>query len=80
MRSVKLGWMATSIGMAVNIVLATVKIATGVVGNSYAFIADGIKSTTHNVSPIVVWTRMKIYLMPTDKVRGCLPDFSCPVS
>ena len=34
MRSVKQGLMAAGIGMAVNIVLAIVKIADGIVGNS----------------------------------------------
>ena len=60
MRSVKPGLMAASIGMAVNIVLAIVKIATGIVGNSYALIADGIESTADIVSSLVVWTGLKI--------------------
>ena len=42
MRSVQKGLMAAGVGMAVNIVLAIVKIVTGVLGNSYALIADGI--------------------------------------
>ena len=42
MRSIKPGLIAAGIGMAVNVVLAIVKIVTGLVGNSYALIADGI--------------------------------------
>jgi len=48
--------MAAGIGMAVNIVLAIVKIAAGIVGNSHALIADGTESTTDIVSSLVVWT------------------------
>ena len=58
--------MAAGIGMAVNIVLAIVKIVTGIVGNSYALIADGIESTTDIVSSLVVWTGLKISSLPPD--------------
>ena len=58
--------MAAGIGMAVNIVLAIVKIVTGVVGNSYALIADGIESTSDIVSSLVVWTGLKISSLPAD--------------
>lgn len=58
--------MAAGIGMAVNIVLAIAKIVTGVVGNSYALIADGIESTTDIVSSLVVWTGLKISSLPAD--------------
>src|SRR5512139_623910 len=67
MRSVKPGLMAAGVGMAVNIVLAIVKIVTGVVGNSYALVADGIESTTDIVSSLVVWTGLKISSLPPDE-------------
>jgi cation diffusion facilitator family transporter len=67
MRSVKPGLMAAGVGMAVNVVLAIVKIVTGVVGNSYALIADGIESTTDIVSSLVVWTGLKISSLPPDE-------------
>jgi len=66
MRSVKPGLMAAGVGMAVNIVLAIVKIVTGIVGNSYALIADGIESTSDIVSSLVVWTGLKISALPPD--------------
>ncbi len=59
--------MAAGIGMAVNIVLAIVKIVTGIVGNSYALIADGIESTADIVSSLVVWTGLKISSLPADQ-------------
>jgi cation diffusion facilitator family transporter len=58
--------MAAGIGMAVNVVLAIVKIVTGIVGNSYALIADGIESTADIVSSLVVWTGLKISSQPPD--------------
>ena len=67
MRSVNAGLMAAGIGMAVNIVLAIVKIVTGIVGNSYALIADGIESTADIVSSLVVWTGLKISSLPADQ-------------
>lgn len=59
--------MAAGVGMAINIVLAIVKIVTGVVGNSYALIADGIESTADIVSSLVVWTGLKISALPADE-------------
>jgi cation diffusion facilitator family transporter len=66
MRSIKPGLMAAGIGMAVNIVLAIIKIVTGILGNSYALIADGIESTTDIISSLVVWTGLKISARPAD--------------
>jgi cation diffusion facilitator family transporter len=66
MRSVQKGLMAAGVGMAVNIVLAIVKIVTGVLGNSYALIADGIESSTDIISSLVVWTGLKISTIPPD--------------
>jgi cation diffusion facilitator family transporter len=58
--------MAAGAGMAVNLVLAIIKIVTGILGNSYALIADGIESTTDVVSSLVVWTGLKISSLPAD--------------
>jgi cation diffusion facilitator family transporter len=55
-----------AIGMAVNLVLAIVKIFTGVVGNSYALIADGIESTADVVSSLVVISGLKLSARPAD--------------
>lgn len=59
--------MAAGIGMAVNVVLAIIKIVTGVVGNCYALVADGIESTTDIVSSLVVWTGLKVSTLPPDE-------------
>jgi cation diffusion facilitator family transporter len=67
MRSIHQGLVAAGIGIAVNAVLAAVKIVTGVLGNSYALIADGIESTTDIVSSFIVWTGLRVSAVPPDK-------------
>lgn len=59
--------MAAGIGMAVNVLLAIIKIVTGILGNSYALIADGIESATDIISSLVVWTGLKISTLPADE-------------
>ncbi len=67
MTSSKTGLLAAGVGLAVNVVLAIVKIVTGLVGHSYALIADGIESTTDIVSSLVVWTGLKVSSLPADE-------------
>lgn len=67
MHSVESGLKAAGIGMAVNVLLAIIKIVTGIVGNSYALVADGIESTTDIISSLVVWTGLKISALPADE-------------
>ena len=50
--------------MMVNAMLALVKIVTGVVGNSYALIADGIESLNDLFSSLVVWCSLKVAHRP----------------
>ncbi len=56
-----------AMGMGVNLVLAVVKIATGIAGNSYALIADGIESTSDVVSSVVVIGGLKLSAVPADE-------------
>jgi cation diffusion facilitator family transporter len=55
------------LGIIVNALLAIIKIAAGVIGTSYALIADGIESTTDIFSSIIVWSGLKIAAIPPDK-------------
>jgi cation diffusion facilitator family transporter len=52
--------------IAVNLILALVKITTGMIGNSYALIADGIESTTDIFSSLVVIGGLRISVRPPD--------------
>ncbi len=60
------GLFASGLAIAVNGVLAVTKITTGLVGNSYALVADGIESTADIFSSIVVWSGIKISSRPPD--------------
>lgn len=61
------GIRTTIIGIVVSIFLAIIKIITGILGNSYALIADGIESTTDVFTSIVVVTGLRIAQMPPDE-------------
>jgi len=50
--------------MMVNAVLALVKILTGIFGNSYALIADGIESLNDLFASAIVWCSLKVANRP----------------
>ncbi|MEE9169811.1 MAG: cation diffusion facilitator family transporter, partial [bacterium] len=54
------------VAIAVNLLLAISKIVTGILGNSYALVADGLESTTDVVSSLVVWSGLRISAKPPD--------------
>jgi cation diffusion facilitator family transporter len=61
------GLRLSGVSVALNIALAAVKIVTGVVGDSYALVADGIESSLDVVSSLVVWSGLRIALRPPDR-------------
>jgi cation diffusion facilitator family transporter len=61
------GLRVSGASIAVNVVLAGAKIVTGVVGNSYALVADGIESSMDVVSSLVVWSGLRIARRPPDR-------------
>ncbi len=63
----KRGIRVVLLGIIVNALLAIIKITAGVLGNSYALIADGIESTTDIFSSVIVWSGLKIAEKPPDK-------------
>lgn len=54
----------TVLGILVSIALAAIKIITGVLGNSYALIADGVESIVDVMSSLVVLGSLKIASSP----------------
>lgn len=58
---------ATLVGIIANAALALTKGVAGVVGNSYALIADAVESTLDIVSSAVVWGGLKIAAVPPDE-------------
>ena len=60
------GRRAWGLGLAVNGVLALVKLTAGIVGNSYALVADAVESLGDVVSSVVVWGGLAIGSRPAD--------------
>lgn len=67
MSTLEHGMRAVVLGVMANLSLAVIKVITGVVGNSYALIADGIESTADVVSSLIVWTGLRIAGKPADE-------------
>ncbi len=56
-------------GMVVNVVLALAKVITGLLGNSYVLIADGIESTLDIAGSAVIWGGLKFAARPPDETH-----------
>jgi cation diffusion facilitator family transporter len=52
--------------VCINIALMAVKITVGVVGNSYALVADGIESAGDILSSLIAWAGFQLSLRPAD--------------
>ncbi len=61
------GLRTTLVGVIVNTLLAGTKAIAGILGNSYALIADAIESSTDIVSSLIVWSGLKISSLPPDE-------------
>lgn len=55
------------LAIAINVLLMIIKIAVGVLGNSYALIADGIESASDIFTSIVTWAGFRLSLKPADE-------------
>lgn len=63
----RLGIRSTLVSVTANILLAAAKGIAGVLGNSYALIADAVESATDVASSLIVWGGLKISTLPPDK-------------
>ena len=61
------GIRATIWGIVASTVLAVVKVVAGILGNSYALIADGVESMLDIMSSIVVWGSLRIAAQPANE-------------
>lgn len=66
-RAAAIGIRSTLVGMVTNILLAAVKAIAGILGNSYALVADAIESASDVASSLVVLGGIKIASMPADE-------------
>jgi cation diffusion facilitator family transporter len=54
-------------GLAINAVLVVVKIVTGIVGHSYALVADGVESSLDIFSSLIVWRGIRVAARSADE-------------
>jgi cation diffusion facilitator family transporter len=66
MTSLATGLLLSKLAIAVNTLLALIKIGTGILGHSYALVADGIESTADIFSSAVVWGGLRLAAKPAD--------------
>ncbi len=57
------------LALCVNIVLMAVKIVVGLIGNSYALVADGIESAGDIFSSLITWAGFQLSLRPADETH-----------
>lgn len=60
------GLRITAAAVGINALLAVGKIVAGVLGTSYALIADGIESSADIFSSFIVWSGLRIAVKPAD--------------
>jgi cation diffusion facilitator family transporter len=58
---------AAQLGLLVNAGLAGVKLTAGIVGNSYALVADAMESTADVLASLLVWGGLAIAAQPADE-------------
>jgi cation diffusion facilitator family transporter len=58
---------AAQAGVLANAALAAVKLVAGVVGNSYALVADAVESTADVLSSLIVWRGLTVSAQPADE-------------
>lgn len=67
MSSIETGLRLSKLALVINAALAAVKITAGVLGHSYVLIADGIESTADIFSSVVVWSGLRVAVIPADE-------------
>ena len=63
-RAVRQGTRVAAIGVIVSALLAATKIAAGVIGNSFALVADGVESVLDIFSGLRVWGGLRVSAVP----------------
>jgi cation diffusion facilitator family transporter len=58
---------AAQAGMAVNLILAVIKLIAGIIGHAYALVADAVESTADIFSSLVVYGGLRIAAQPADE-------------
>ena len=61
------GIRSAQFGMLVNAGLAAIKLVAGILGNTYALVADAVESTADILSSLIVWAGLAIAARPADE-------------
>ncbi|MEO8562476.1 MAG: cation diffusion facilitator family transporter [bacterium] len=61
------GIRAAQVGMLINAALAGVKLSAGIIGNTYALVADAIESGADVFASLIVWGGLHIGAQPADE-------------
>ena len=56
------------LGVLVNATLALVKLVAGLLGNSYALVADAVESTADVFSSLIVWGGLRVASREPDEI------------
>ena len=62
--AVRQGTRVAAIGVIASVFLAATKIAAGVIGNSFALVADGVESLLDIFSGVLVWGGLRVSALP----------------
>ncbi|MFO0948195.1 MAG: cation diffusion facilitator family transporter [Planctomycetota bacterium] len=66
--TIRRGIRAAQMGLLVNTGLVVIKLLAGILGNSYALIADALESSLDIFSSLIVWRGLRITARPRDEV------------
>lgn len=55
------------VAICINVSLMIIKISVGIIGNSYALVADGIESASDIFSSVITWAGFRLSLKPADE-------------
>ena len=61
------GIRAAQAGMVINAALAGIKLTAGILGNTYALVADAVESASDVFSSIIVWGGLAVAAQPADE-------------
>src|SRR6478752_1289220 len=64
---VERGMRAALTGLWVNAAMVVVKLLAGLLGHSYALVADAVESSTDIFSSLIVWGGLRITTKPADE-------------
>jgi len=63
-KAVRQGTRVAAFGVVASALLAAIKIAAGVIGNSFALVADGVESVLDIFSGLLVWGGLRVSALP----------------